>query len=354
MTAAARLEGLRLENGWKVTRHLERNPNGTGGTFSHSYEVTREGKRAFLKAFDFSEAFEPGADTIECLNILTASYGHEKAVLDHCADRGLSKVVVALDHGQVAVPGMGQIEGRVFYLIFEMADGDVRCQIDASKRFDFVWSMRALKDVALGLWQVHKEMIAHQDTKPSNVLGYGQKGFKIADFGRSSRRGHPIWHDDSKVAGDRAYAPPELLYGHLHADFVPRRMGCDLYMLGNLAAFLFSGRNVTGLLLGNLDRGHHPANWTGTYEQVLPFLNAAFTQVLAELAPQIDPLVRDDALCLIRELCCPDLARRGHPRGLGRHDQYSLERYVSTLDAASGRAAHKARVAAQAAKAAMV
>lgn len=49
--------------------------------------------------------------------------------------------------------------------------------------------MRAIKDVTHGLHQIHKEMIAHQDTKPSNVLAYGDRGFKIADFGRSSRRG---------------------------------------------------------------------------------------------------------------------------------------------------------------------
>jgi serine/threonine protein kinase len=136
---------------------------------------------------------------------------------------------------------MQPMEGRVFYLIFEMAEGDVRVQMNVTTKFDAVWCMRALKDISLGLWQVHKEMIAHQDAKPSNVLTYPGPTFKIADFGRASRRGHSAWHDDLKVAGDRSYAPPEQLYGFLHPDFIPRRMGCDLYMLGNLAAFLFRG-----------------------------------------------------------------------------------------------------------------
>jgi serine/threonine protein kinase len=311
--------------------------------FSQSYQVKKDSKVGFLKAFDFSMAFEPGADTIQIINALTAGYQHEKAVLDHCADRSLSKVVLALDHGHVDVPGHGVMEGRVYYLIFEMADGDVRCQMDMTTRFDVVWSMRALKDVALGLWQVHKEMIAHQDTKPSNVLVYEGRGFKIADFGRSSRKGYPVWHDDAKCAGDKSYSPPELLYGHTHADFVPRRIGADLYMLGNIAAFLFSGRNVTGLLLGNLNSAHHPSVWTGTYDQVLPYLSASFSKLLEDLAPQIDVVVREDVLRIIRELCTPDLSRRGHPRGLGRHDQYSLQRYVSMLDAASTRTALRAR-----------
>lgn len=343
MSAADNLAGMVLTNGWKVTRHVQRSPNGTGGMFSQSYEVSKDGKTGFLKAFDFSIAFEPGAETLQIMNFLTAGYQHEKAVLDHCAERSLSKVVVAIDHGHVDVPGFGQMDGRVYYLIFEMADGDVRRQIDVTTKFDTLWSMRALKDVALGLFQVHKEMIAHQDTKPSNVLVYEGRGFKLADFGRSSRKGYPVWHDDAKCAGDKAYSPPELLYGHTHADFVPRRMGADVYMLGNIAAFLFSGRNVTGLLLGNLDRAHHPANWTGTYEQVLPYLMAAFTKVLADLAPQIDEIVREDVLTVIRQLCTPDLSKRGHPRGLGGASQYSLERYVSVLNAMSTRADLRAR-----------
>ncbi|WP_421736546.1 protein kinase domain-containing protein [Caulobacter sp.] len=348
MTAAEQLEGVALPGGWKITRQLPRGLDGTGGMFSQSYEVVRDGRKGFLKAFDFSEAFEDGQDTLAILNRLTAGYEHERTVLTHCADRSLSHVVIAIDHGHVQVPGLPIMEGRVYYLIFEMADGDVRCQMDLSTRFDAVWSMQALRDVCLGLWQVHKEMIAHQDTKPSNVLAYRDKTFKIADFGRSSRKGHPVWHDDREIAGDRTYAPPELLYGHTNADFVARRVGCDLYMLGNLAAFLFSGRNVTAMLFERLGSEHHPSQWTGTYQQVLPYLNFAFTRLLEDLKPVIDETVCADVLRLIGELCAPDLARRGHPRGIGRHNQYSLERYVSTLDAASGRARLQVRLQAMA------
>jgi serine/threonine protein kinase len=331
MSAAERLQGLALQKGWQVTRHLTRNPNGTGGTFSQSYEVRKDGKVGFLKAFDFARAFEAD-DPATALQVLTAAYNHERDVLKHCGDRRLSKVVLAIEHGHVQVPGMGPMEGRVFYLIFEMAEGDVRGQMDTETSCDALWCMRALRDVSLGLWQVHREMIAHQDTKPSNFLSYRGEGFRIADFGRASLRGHPAQHDDFAIAGDRNYAPPELLYGFTHADFVPRRMGCDLYMLGNLAAFLFSGVNITALLLSRLDEQHHPSLWTGTYNEVLPYLQNAFTRVLESLEPLVDERVRSDVLALIGELCNPDLRRRGHPRGIGRHDQYSLERYVSRLD----------------------
>jgi serine/threonine protein kinase len=344
MTAADQLAGLTLENGWEVVSLISRHPGSTGGVFSQSYEVRKGDKRGFLKAFDFSAAFNPGIDTVEALQILVGAYNHERDILGHCADQKLSKVVIAIDHGSVQVPNLSQMEGRVFYLIFEMADCDVRVQMDTSKSFDALWCMRALKDVTHGLHQVHKEMIAHQDTKPSNVLAYGDKGFKIADFGRSSRRGQAAHHDDFTIAGDKSYAPPELLYGFAHPDFVPRRMGCDLYMLGNLAGFLFSGVNLTAALIAVLDDQHHPRNWGGTYGEVLPYLQNAFTWVLADIAPLIDELIRDDVVELIRAQCNPDISKRGHPKTIGHSSQYSLERHLSHLDLAARRLEVKLRV----------
>lgn len=343
MSAADKLEGLTLEGGWVVTNHLARNPNGTGGTFSQSYEVKLGSRCGFLKAFDFSEAFDPGVDTAEAIQILVESYNHERDILKYCGDRKLSNVVIAIDHGSVQVPGLNQMEGRVFYLIFEMADCDVRVQMDTTKSFDTLWCMRALKDVTLGLHQVHKEMIAHQDAKPSNVLAYGDRGFKIADFGRSSRKGQAARHDGMTVAGDRTYAPPELLYGFTHPDFVPRRIGCDLYMLGNLAGFLFSGVNITASLFSVLDSQHHPKAWGGTYEEVLPYLQNAFTTVLGNVAPLVDELVRDDVVTLIGEQCNPDITQRGHSKAIGRTNQYSLERHLSHLDLAAKRLAVQLR-----------
>jgi eukaryotic-like serine/threonine-protein kinase len=204
MSAAAKLVGLTLPNGWKVTTHVQRNQNGTGGTFSQSYVVEKDGSVGFLKAFDFEEAFEPGVNTAEVIEILTAAYNHECDVLEHCRNRRHSNVVLAIDKGHVDVPNLGRMEGRVYYLIFEMAAGDIRCQMDTATSCDTRWCMRVLKDVSLGLWQIHKDMIAHQDTKPSNVLSYpSDGGFKISDFGRSSVRGRPVRHDSLRIAGDR-------------------------------------------------------------------------------------------------------------------------------------------------------
>jgi serine/threonine protein kinase len=222
-SAAASLVGLTLQNGWKVTKLLVRANAATGGIFSHSYLAEKDGKQAFLKALDFSAAFDPGKNTVAILQAMTNAYANERDILDHCKAKRFSRVVVALDSGTVQVPGLDPMRGSVFYLIFELANGDVRQQVNSTKKLELVWKLRALKDVSLGLWQVHSEQIAHQDTKPSNVLLYNDERFRLSDFGRSSWRGRAVWYENEDVAGDRTYAPPELLYGFLDPNFSVRR-----------------------------------------------------------------------------------------------------------------------------------
>jgi eukaryotic-like serine/threonine-protein kinase len=179
--------------------------------------------------------------------------------------------------------------------------------------------------------------------KPSNVLLYPDNVSRVADFGRSSRRGSRVWIDTLNVPGDNTYAPPELLFSWLHSDFTVRRIGADMYLLGNLAAFMFSGVNVTPAIIARLDPQFRPGNWAGSYDQVLPHIQRAFAETIAALAPEIDPLVRKEAVAIIHELCNPEVAKRGHPKGIGRGDQYSLERYKSRFDLILKRASIAAR-----------
>jgi serine/threonine protein kinase len=349
MSAAEKLLGLTLANDWKVTRQLGQEPNQTGGTFSQGYVVEKPGRIGFLKAFDFWPAFQPGVDTAVMIQNLTTAYNYEREVLDLCGAKRLSRVVLAIDSGNVLVPGISSMDSTVFYLIFEMADGDVRVQMSTATSCDTLWCMRAIRDITLALFQVHKESIAHQDAKPSNVLTYDGPVFKIADFGRSSRKGKPSPFDGATIPGDRDYAPPELLYGFTHPEFSVRRFGADVYLLGSLAAFLFSGVNISALLLSHLDAQHHHSKWSGTYKQALPYLRHAFTKVLQDLGPLIDERVRDDVLALVRELCDPDIEQRGHPKGIARYNQYSLERYVARTSLLAARLEIRLRVEGRAA-----
>ena len=100
-----------------------------------------------------------------------------------------------------------------------------------------------------------QQMIAHQDLRPSNVLIFqrpNKEECRIGDLGRASRRGYPAIHDECDFAGARTYSPPELLYGYKETEFIPLRIGCDIYMFGNMVAFLLTGINITNSIFSGL------------------------------------------------------------------------------------------------------
>jgi serine/threonine protein kinase len=328
--AVTKLEGLSLKNGWRVVKLVVQSDDATGGMFSCSYRAEKDGKQFFLKAFDFSRASQ-AVDLALALQQLTTAYLYERDILLYCNERRLRRVVHAVDHGEVQVPGFPGVNGRVLYLIFELAEGNLRQQVNINSRLDTMWCMKALKETAAAMRQVHGIRIAHQDTKPSNVLKFGST-FRLADFGRASREGYAALHDHLAVAGDRTYAPPEQLYDMRDPDFSTRRFGCDLYMLGNLAAFLFTGINVTAALFDRLDPRFRPDKWNDTYSKVLPYLVAAYTDVISDIRQKIDIAVVSEIVPIIQELCNPDLGQRGCPKGIKRGNQYSLERYDSRLN----------------------
>jgi hypothetical protein len=141
---ASRLEGLELTDGWKVLKLIKRHPTATGGQFSVSYKVINtDGREGFLKALDFSKALQE-ADPARELEAMTKAYNFERDLLIKCKQQRLSKVIVPIADGSVDVPGeVGDIK-RVVYLIFELADGDVRKYYNLSSYLDIIYSWCAL------------------------------------------------------------------------------------------------------------------------------------------------------------------------------------------------------------------
>jgi eukaryotic-like serine/threonine-protein kinase len=112
MSAAEHLEGMTLDGGWIVGKKVAHAPS-SGGMFSVPYIVTdSDGKEHFLKALDFSDAFNK-PDPARALQDLTSAYNHERDILEHCKQRDLSGVVVAVTHGYAQVAGFDPISGQV-------------------------------------------------------------------------------------------------------------------------------------------------------------------------------------------------------------------------------------------------
>jgi len=346
---------MELDGGWTVdspfgwTIDGNGNPtrlpddNGSGGNFSVGYVVKRGDQTAFLKAIDLSKAMRarPGDMLNELKKIIdTATF--EKALCSLCGERRMDRVVLALAAGDIVVGP--NLQDRVPYIIFELADGDVRRRMRlVNENVRAAWIFSALQNAAVGLRQLHSAKVAHQDVKPSNLLHFEKQNvFKVGDVGRAIQEGIAVPHAEYGIAGDPNYSPPELLYGHYVPDWNTRRLGCDLFMFGSLIAFFFLGQGVTPMLMSRIDAAHLPrragGQWQGTYADVLPIVQRAFSSVLEELELAAPDKFRDDVVASVRQLCEPDPTLRGHPRNRTQN-QFDLSRYVSQFDLLSKRAA---------------
>jgi len=332
------LTGLILPGGWRVLSPVGLAPSAPGGISSQAYLVESEaGVRAFLKALDYSAAFLQREPT-RALQAMMSAYLFERDLLAQCGERRLSGVVTPLASGHVRFAD-GPPPNVVEYLILELADGDLARMAELGERFDVAWALRALHHLARGLQQLHRLGIAHQDLKPENVLLFGEIA-KLGDLGRAARRGTSGPFDHLEIAGDLAYAPPELLYGQLDPDWDHRRLGCDLYLLGSMAAFFFTGASMTALWTAKLELRHRWQVWPSTFDEAMPYLRAAFDRAVSELAAQVPRELAAGLEAVVRQLCEPDPRRRGHPRDRTAlfGNPFNLERYVAWFDRLARRA----------------
>lgn len=331
-TPAQQLVGKELPNGWKVEELIDRPRDATGGYFSTSYIVrSGDGERAFLKAMDYRKALK-SQDPARELQVMTAAYNFERDLLEKCKTRRLSRIVRILDSGTLASQEEDP-SNVVQYLIFELADRDIRSFVTWGQTFETAWTLRTVHQAAAALQQLHSVEIAHQDVKPSNVLVFKDNHSKLADLGRAFDRHSTSPHDESACAGDWTYAPPELLYGYVPEDWRVRRLGCDLYLLGSLVVFFCTQVSMTHMLSSRTAAEHRWENWGGTYSEVLPYLQHYFTQVIREIQEKIQIDCADEIAEQVKQLCNPDPELRGHPKNIRFNgNQYSLERYVSIFD----------------------
>lgn len=327
MQLCERLEGRTLEGGWVVADRVELEKGMTGSNFSIGYQVERNGHQGFMKVLDISAALGM-PDPAKALQDLTTAFNFERDILKAC--KGLSRVVTALDEGSVVEKLDDRVEVAQ-YIIFELAQSDLR-KFMLTQQYDSALNLRTLHHVATGLEQLHARNVAHQDLKPSNVLLFGDEVSKIADLGRSSARASSGPHDDRKVPGDMNYAPPELLYGHVSADWDMRRRASDLYQLGSLAVFAFTGVGMTTLLNQHTHPSHRMTAWSGPYRELLGYLIEYFRLAMSTATPSFPEHCREKLCVAVSELCDPDPSTRGHPRNHATGDPYGLRRYVSLFN----------------------
>ena len=337
---------LSLSDDWKVIEKIT-NHDSTGGFFSCGYKVQKGNSFAYLKALDFAKALS-AKDMMTELQFLTEAFNFERDLLEKCKEKRMSKIVKAITSGKVSVPGYPPFIKDVHYIIFELADGDIRIKKDQTAKLDLAFIFRALHNTAVGLKQLHTNNIAHQDIKPSNVLAFS-KDYKIADLGRSSDKGKKFHYDDVCVAGDLSYASMEQKYNYsnikgFNKDF-NAKYAVDMYLFGSLFSFFFTGLSATQAMI---DKGKKlkasfamkdfDADTMKDFDEDLPEISRVFTEVLLDfkktlkLIPLPDEVI-NEVTSLVRYLCHPDPRKRGFPENIKSNaNQYDLERFISRLD----------------------
>ncbi len=343
--AAHSLEGHTLKSGWFVKKKPERDVNQTGSNFSVGYIIEKDRETCFMKAFDFAGFLslaipkdgEEEIDPVDVINDMTNAYIYERDLSKHCQNKHVTKVSFVKESGQEYM--MCYSIPLVPYLIFDLAEGDVRKTLDFSLELDYAWRFKSLHDIAVGLKQLHTIEVSHQDLKPSNILVFNTES-KLGDLGRSICRDIDGPYSKRVFTGDRTYAPPEIWYRFYEKDWIKRVFATDCYMLGGIVVFYFSGISMSALLRKHIPDNFSWETWTGLFEELTPYLENAFSKALDEFESNIsrDDL-KKDLRQLVEYLCNPFPDKRGHPQSIAtRGSNYGMERFVTILDVLKRRA----------------
>lgn len=339
---AEKLVGLTLLNTWTVEQKIQHDPGDEGQARSSFYKArSQDGRAAFVKAFDFRHEDLHG--DIDRLEQMVSEFANERRVHELCKKHQLSRVTTIYGSGKVTVDDF-----PVNFLVCELADGSMReLQPPGCPSIPPYERLLGLRQVASALAQLHSVQVAHQDLKPSNAVHFNGNFLKISDLGSSSCAALDAPpHDEWSCAGQPNYAPYELLYSGAEAPWYNRRIGCDLFLLGNLVFTSFVGTSLSYLVMHGIAENLRCTPEPRDYNEVLPDLVASHFQVVPEFLRVMAPVcIAEDLIEMVLAMCHPDPAQRGHPKNLlSPKAQFSIERFVSKLDALAKRARIDANV----------
>lgn len=331
--AAHNLEGRTLQQGWKVVKKIAKDTKDAkekDSFFSVSYEVEKDEKKYFLKAFDITGFSEVGKTFMENMQIMSNAFQYEKNLSEYCQHNRVTKVSFVISSGEEDISGYKY--PLVPYLVFNMADGDVRHKLNYSKSLDFSWKLKSLHDIAVGIKQLHGIEVSHQDIKPANILLFKSES-KIGDLGRSMCPALNGPYDHYIYSGDKNFSPPEVWYLYKQEEWHERNYAIDCYLLGSMISFYISGISMSSYLMKNLNITT-PIALSKSFKNDEPYLLNAFQTALIEIEDSI-PIesLKAEIIQLVKYLCHPNPKKRGHPQNIKlKGSNYSLERFVSQLN----------------------
>ena len=337
MTHAHLLVGMTLDGGLKVIQKLSKPLGETGGAFSVQYiaqDPSRE--KLFLKAIDIEAPILRsrilGTDFAEELKDQMDRYTFELKLLERCKEHYTSNVVKARDTGLIH---FDDTYIPVPYFTFDLADGNVKRYLKFHGEVDFVWKLKSLHDIFVGVEQLHNAKIIHQDLKPSNIVQF-KNDSKLTDLGRSKCEEIAGPYDKLAFSGDPAYAPIEVYEGFdflQPKEWTNKNLAIDSYMLGNLIAFYFTGLNMSALMISKLQM-LGPIILFGTNEEKRGYVENFYNESIEQVKQAIEyPEYAKEIGQMVKELCNPDPNKRADEKTIAsRGSTYALHRYITRLD----------------------
>ena len=323
------LEDLYTQDGWHIKERITKEL-GSGGNFcSRDKVISKDGKKeGFMKAMDLSRA----QNDLRAMQKLITEYLFEQDILQVCKERKMSRVITPIEVGNITCPLFAPPANVVYYAVFDMAEGDLRSSHLEISPTAKKWApaFKALHHTAIGVNQLHKAEIAHQDIKPSNVLSFTPESYKVSDLGRVVDKKGNSPYKGLIFPGDNGYKPIEMFYGVTASEFVDR-LSCDMFMVGSLAYQLIEDVQLNVAVLDATALLHSGVRQL-TYEAALPFILSTFNTKLDEFKTTCTSMFGEKISALlvsiIGEMCHPDPAQRGASKTSTLQHQYDLERYV--------------------------
>lgn len=161
-------------------------------------------------------------------------------VFDQSGPNQDRRVQEAVYQSRVDHPGVVRVmdlerdaETGLLYLVMEFAAlGSLRNRLEEGP-LETGLALELGAQMARALAQAHQQKVWHLDLKPDNILFFGPRRVKIADFGLARTPGEPL--DPAWVVGTPNYMAPEQLEGRPSA-------ASDLWALGAMLLEMLTGR----------------------------------------------------------------------------------------------------------------
>ena len=135
-------------------------------------------------------------------------------------------------------------DNNKFYIVMEYCEGQtLRALIDKNKKKnelieeDILYNI--IKQICLGIKEIHDKNIIHRDIKPENIFMNDNKDIKIGDFGISKYFGpNKDYLVTLKKAGSVFYTAPEIITNGIYNEKADMfSLGCVIYELFHLSVY---------------------------------------------------------------------------------------------------------------------